>query len=73
MENIFREIMKAYEKEYGEDAVFEDDETQVFVLNDCTVIISKDGETMRSIFIGDKPIKVDCTTGLYAEAEQEET
>ena len=43
MDNFFREMMKAYEREYGEDAVFEDGETQVFVLNDCTVIITKDG------------------------------
>ena len=63
--DVMEEIMRAYKKEYGEDAVFEDGEMQVFVLNDCTVIITKDGKTMRSVFTGDKPIKVDCTTGLY--------
>ena len=71
MDDFFKEMMKAYEREYGEDAVFEDGETQVFILNDCTVIISKDGDTLRSIFTGDKPIKVDCTTGLY-EVKQNE-
>lgn len=65
--DVFAEIMKAYKKEYGEDAVFEDGETQVFVLNDCTVIITMEDSTIRTVFTGDKPIKVDCTSGFYAE------
>lgn len=62
---FFNEIMKAYKKEYGEDAVFEDGETQVFLLNDCTAIITKEGTKLKTEITGDKPIKVDCTSGFY--------
>lgn len=65
--DVWTKMMEAYKAEYGEDAVFEDGETQVFVLNDCTAIISKEGTEIRTIFTGDKPIKVDCASGFYAE------
>ena len=64
---MWTEIMKAYKKEYGEDAMFEDGEIQVFELNDCTVIIKMEGMEISYIFTGDKPIKVDCASGMYAK------
>ena len=72
MDDFFNEIMKAYKKEYGEDAAFEDGETQVFELNDCTVILSLDDGEIKFHVIGDKPIKVDYTSGLYEGVQEKE-
>lgn len=72
MDDFLKEIMKAYKKEYGEDAVFEEGETQVFELNDCTAIITMEDNKIRTIITGDKPIKVDCTSGFYDEVQEKE-
>ena len=64
------EIMKAYKAEHGEDAKFEEGETQVFELNDCTVILSLQDKDLGIKILGDKPIKVDCTTGFFKESEE---
>ena len=64
--NFLPEIMKAYRETYGEDARFEEGEMQVFILNDCTVIMSlKDGH-LKTEVVGDEPIIVDYTTGIYS-------
>ena len=65
--DFMSKIMEAFHKEYGEDAKFEDGETQVFELNDCTVIMGiVDGEVKVQV-LGDKPIKVDYTTGFFVD------
>lgn len=66
--DFMSKIMDAFHKEYGEDAKFEEGETQVFELNDCTVIISViDGELKIQV-LGDKIIKVDCVSGFFVDA-----
>lgn len=60
------EIMNAYRKTYGEDARFEEGETQVFLFNDCTVIVSLNDGHLKTEVVGDEPIIVDYTTGIYS-------
>lgn len=67
MNEVMKKVMEAFKKEFGEDANLEDGDTVVFELNDCTLILSRDGGKVRTEFLGDKPIKVDCTTGFYSE------
>ena len=65
--DFMNEIMEAFHREYGEDAQFEEGETQVFELNDCTVIMGIVDGKVKVQVLGDKPIKVDCTTGFFAD------
>lgn len=50
----------------------EDGETQVFVLKDCTVILSIDNGAMKVKVTADKPIECDFSSGLFIESEVEE-
>lgn len=72
MQKIFEEIMKAFRETYGENAKIEEGETQVFVLNDCTVILSLNEGHLKTEIIGDEPIIVDYTTGFYSDQQEEE-
>lgn len=68
--DFMSKIMEAFHREYGEVAKFEEGETQVFELNDCVAIIGIEGGEVKVQVLGDKPIKVDCTTGLFADEEE---
>ena len=71
--DFMSKIMDAFHREYGEAAKFEEGETQVFELNDCTVIMSLKEGKISTVVIGDKPIKVDCTTGFFVRKEEADT
>lgn len=70
MEELMSKIAEAYCEKYGQEAQFEEGETQVFEMNDCTVVVSKveDGG-LKIQLTGDKPIRVDYTTGFYENSE----
>ena len=69
--DFMSKIMDAFHEKYGEDAEFEENEVQVFELNDCIVVVSVDDDRELKVqVLGDKPIKVDCTTGLFVEKEE---
>lgn len=58
-------LLDAYEKEYGEDVKFSEGDVQIFELNDCMIILSLEDATLKTEIIGDKPIKVNYTTGYF--------
>jgi hypothetical protein len=39
MNDFMKKILEVYENEYGKGAKMEDGETQVFELQDCTIIV----------------------------------
>lgn len=50
----------------------QDGEMQVFLLQDCTVVLSfEDGELGVKV-TADKPIKCDFASGMFKETESEE-
>lgn len=59
MEELWKAIWDAYGKTYGENAQYEDGETQVFEMNDCTVILAVENGEIKLKVLGTKPIKVD--------------
>lgn len=52
-------LLDAYKKQYGENATFEEGETQVFSFLDATVIITLENGTLNAIVTMDKPIQCD--------------
>lgn len=59
LDNFMDKIFEAYENEYGKGEKIQEGETQVFVLQDCTVILTlNDGELGVNV-TADKPIKCD--------------
>ena len=71
MYNFMGKIFEAYENEYGKGEKIQDGETQVFLLQDCTVILSlNDGELGVKV-TADKPIKCDFASGLFVIETEE--
>ena len=68
--DFMSKIMDAFHREYGEEAKFEEGETHIFILNDCSVIMGVEGGEIKVKVLGDKPIKVDCTTGFFVEKKE---
>lgn len=64
--DLMENILKAFKKKYGQDAEFQEGETQVFLLKDCTVVVSLTEGELQTNIIGDKPIKVNCKSGLFS-------
>lgn len=69
MDKLMEKVLDAFNQEFGEDAKFEEGDTLVFELNDCTVILSFKNGNLRTEILGNKPIKVDYTTGFYESEE----
>ena len=65
MDKLMEKVLDAFKQEFGDDAKFEEGDTLVFELNDCTLILSYEDKTVKEEIIGNKPIKVDYTTGFY--------
>ena len=72
MSDLMEKIFEVFRDKYGQDAKMEDGETQVFVLKDCTVILSIDNGAMKVKVTADKPIECDFSSGLFIESEVEE-
>lgn len=60
----------AFKERYGADAKIEEGDQIVFVLNNCTLIISLNDGNLKEEFIGGKPLQVDHTLKIY-ESENE--
>ena len=65
LNDVFEEVYKAIEREFGEGEKLEDGDTLVFQLNDCVLIMGLEDGHLRMEFIGGEVIKVDVSTGLY--------
>lgn len=72
MSDLMEKIFEVFRSKYGQDAKIEDGETQVFVLKDCTVILSVEDRNMEVKVTADKPIECDFSSGLFVESEVEE-
>ena len=71
MSDLMEKIFEKFRQEYGSDAKLEDGETQVFELQDCTVILTlNDGELGVNV-AADKPIKCDFASGLFVTETEE--
>ena len=71
MSDLMEKIFEKFRQEYGSDAKLEDGETQVFELQDCTVILTlNDGELGVNV-TADKPIKCDFASGLFVTETEE--
>ena len=70
MNDFMKKIFESYENEYGKGEKMQDGETQVFLLQDCTVILTlNDGEFSVKV-TADNPIKCDFASGLFVEREE---
>ena len=58
-------LIDAFKREYGEDEKINDGDIVVFELNDCIVILSLEDAKLKAEVIGDKPIRVNYTTGYF--------
>lgn len=65
MDKLMDKVIDAFKREFGDDAKFEEGDTLVFELNDCTLILSYEDKTVKEEIIGNKPIKVDYAAGFY--------
>ena len=65
MDDLLLILIDAFKKEFGEDAKINDGDTLVFELNDCTGILSLEDASLKTEVIGNKPIKVNYTTGYF--------
>ena len=72
MYNFMEKIFEAYENEYGKGEKMQDGETQVFLLQDCTVILTLDDGKLGVNVTADNPIKCDFASGIFKEIESEE-
>lgn len=69
MDELMEKVLDAFKKEFGEDAKLEEGDELVFELNDCSLILSLENGKLTEKILGNKPIKVDYTTGFYGEEE----
>lgn len=69
MDKLMEKVLDAFKREYGKDAKLEEGDELVFELNDCTAILSLENSKLVTKILGDKPIKVDYTTGFYGDEE----
>ena len=65
MDDLLSILIDAFKREYGEDEKINDGDIVVFELNDCTVILLLEDAKLKTEIIGDKPIKVNYTTGYF--------
>ena len=65
MDDLLSILIDAFKREYGEDEKINDGDIVVFALNDCTVILSLKDAKVKTEIIGNKPIKVNYTTGYF--------
>ena len=72
MSDFMEKIFEAYENVYGKGEKMQDGETQVFLLQDCTVILTLNDEEFSVKVTADKPIKCDFSFGMFKGAESEE-
>ena len=68
MNALLEKIFAVFKREYGQDAEMEEGETQVFVLDDCTVVLSFANERLDVKVTADKPIKCDFSSGLFKDS-----
>lgn len=73
MSDLMEKIFEVFRYKYGQDAKMEDGETQVFVLKDCTVILSLKDGNMKVNVTADKPIECDFSSGLFIVSGVEES
>ena len=70
MNDFMKKIFEAYENEYGKGEKLQDGEIQVFLLQDCAVVLSlNDGELSVKV-TADKSIKCDFASGMFVESEE---
>lgn len=69
MDKLMEKVLDAFNREFGENARFEEGDELVFELNDCSLILSLENGTLRTKILGNKPIKVDYSTGFYGSEE----
>lgn len=72
MNAFMKKIFEAYENEYGKGEKLQDGEMQVFLLQDCTVVLSLNDGKLGVKVTADKPIKCDFASGMFKETESEE-
>lgn len=72
MYNFMEKIFKAYENKYGKGEKIQDGETQVFLLQDCTVVLTLDDGKLSVNVTADPPIKCDFASGIFKEMKSEE-
>lgn len=65
MDDLLPILIDSFKREFGEDEKINDGDTVVFELNDCTVILSLEDASLKTEVIGDKPIRVNYTTGYF--------
>jgi hypothetical protein len=65
MDDLLSILIDAFKREYGEDEKINDGDIVVFELNDCIVILSLEDAKLKAEVIGDKPIRVNYTTGYF--------
>lgn len=70
MNDFMKKIFEAFENEYGKGAKMEDGETQVFELQDCTIVVRLRYGDLSVEVLGDKPIKCDFASGMFVESEE---
>lgn len=70
MNDFMKKIFEAYENEYGKGEKMKDGETQVFLLQDCTVILTLNDDELGVNVTADKPIKCDFASGMFVESEE---
>ena len=71
MSDLMEKIFEKFREKYGPDAKLEDGETQLFELQDCTVILTlNDGELGVNV-TADEPIKCDFASGLFVTETEE--
>lgn len=70
MDELANAVNMAFEKfkeEFGKDAKLQDGESFITVFNNASLVISLDGEHLKTEFIGGKPFEVDMTLSIYEE------
>ena len=70
MNDFMKKIFEAYENEYGKGEKLQDGEMQVFLLKDCTVVLSLENGELGVKVTADKPIKCDFESGMFVESEE---
>lgn len=71
MYNFMEKIFEAYENEYGEGEKIQDGETQVFLLQDCTVTLTLGDGKLSVNVTANPPIKCDFASGIFKKMESE--
>lgn len=67
LSNAVNVAFKKFKEKYGKDAKLEDGESFVTVFNNASLVISLDGNHLKTEFIGGKPFEVDMALSIYEE------